>query len=166
MSRVLNLWSGMTGTILDFAGSTAPSGWAMCYGQAVSRTTYPELYAVLCPVIGAFTVTIASPGVFTKTAHGMSNGLRVRLFTTGALPRPACRRTPTTTWSTLRLTHGSCRPPLVAQPSTRPAHNLARIPFRRSRMVLAMARRRSTCQIAAAECMPARTTWAALQRAA
>ena len=33
-----------------------------------------------------FTVTIASPGVFTSTAHGLSLNDRVRLFTTGALP--------------------------------------------------------------------------------
>ena len=33
-----------------------------------------------------FTVTIASPGVFTSTAHGLTNADRVRLFTTGALP--------------------------------------------------------------------------------
>lgn len=75
-----------TGVQAPYAGLTAPSGWLLCYGQAVSRTTYADLYAVLCPVIGTFTVTVASPGVFTKTAHGMSNGLRVRLSTTGALP--------------------------------------------------------------------------------
>ncbi len=35
---------------------------------------------------GAVTVTIATPGVFTATAHGMSNGDRFYLQTTGALP--------------------------------------------------------------------------------
>lgn len=75
-----------TGTQVAFAGMVAPTGWLLEYGQAVSRTTYADLYNALCPVVGTFTVTIASPGVFTKTAHGMSNGLRVRLFTTGALP--------------------------------------------------------------------------------
>lgn len=33
-----------------------------------------------------FTVTIASPAVFTATDHGLSAGDRVRLYTTGALP--------------------------------------------------------------------------------
>ena len=33
-----------------------------------------------------FTVTIASPGVFTSTAHGLAANDRVRLYTTGALP--------------------------------------------------------------------------------
>jgi hypothetical protein len=35
---------------------------------------------------GAFTVTIASPGVCTKTAHGLSNGNRVCLTSYGFLP--------------------------------------------------------------------------------
>lgn len=35
---------------------------------------------------GIFTVTIASPGVFSKTAHGFVAGDRLRFTTTGALP--------------------------------------------------------------------------------
>lgn len=74
------------GTQLAFAGRVAPAGFLLCYGQAVSRTTYAELYNVLCPVIGAFTVTIATPAVFTLNAHGFSDGDLLRFFTTGALP--------------------------------------------------------------------------------
>lgn len=36
--------------------------------------------------LGTFTVTIASPGVFTKTAHGLAVGDEVYFTTTGALP--------------------------------------------------------------------------------
>jgi len=36
-----------TGTILDFAGPTAPAGYLVCNGQTVSRTTYAALFAVL-----------------------------------------------------------------------------------------------------------------------
>lgn len=32
------------GTIVAFAGDTAPAGWLMCDGQAISRTTYSTLY--------------------------------------------------------------------------------------------------------------------------
>lgn len=46
--------TGQSGTVLcpvgviqDFAGSSAPSGWFLCYGQAVSRSTYSELFAVI-----------------------------------------------------------------------------------------------------------------------
>lgn len=75
-----------SGTILDFGGRTAPSGYLLCDGSAVSRSTYADLYAALNPSLGTFTVTIASPAVFSKTAHGLSVGDRVRLTTSGALP--------------------------------------------------------------------------------
>jgi microcystin-dependent protein len=35
------------GSILPFAGSSTPSGYLLCYGQAVSRTTYSGLYTAL-----------------------------------------------------------------------------------------------------------------------
>lgn len=35
------------GTVDDFAGATAPTGWLLCYGQAVSRTDYADLFAVI-----------------------------------------------------------------------------------------------------------------------
>lgn len=42
-----------TGTTLPYAGSTAPSGWLLCYGQAVSRTTYANLFTVLSTTYGS-----------------------------------------------------------------------------------------------------------------
>jgi hypothetical protein len=36
--------------------------------------------------LGTFTVTIASPGVFTKTTHGLTAGTAIYFTTTGALP--------------------------------------------------------------------------------
>ena len=75
-----------TGAQMAYAGRTAPTGWLLQYGQAVSRTTYADLYAVLCPVLGNVTISIASPGVVTLTDHGLADGDRIRLFTTGALP--------------------------------------------------------------------------------
>lgn len=41
------------GTVTNFAGSTAPEGWLLCYGQAVSRTTYADLLAVIGTTYGA-----------------------------------------------------------------------------------------------------------------
>jgi len=35
------------GTIHAFAGSTAPEGWALCDGTAISRTTYAALYSAI-----------------------------------------------------------------------------------------------------------------------
>lgn len=42
-----------TGTILPFAGSTAPSQFLLCQGQAISRTTYSALFAVIGTTYGA-----------------------------------------------------------------------------------------------------------------
>ena len=42
-----------TGSLLPYAGSTAPSGWLLCHGQAVSRSTYVALFAVLGTTYGA-----------------------------------------------------------------------------------------------------------------
>ena len=42
-----------TGTVSDFAGLSAPSGWLMCYGQAISRTTYANLFSIIGTTFGA-----------------------------------------------------------------------------------------------------------------
>jgi microcystin-dependent protein len=75
-----------SGVISLYAGRSAPTGWLLCDGSAVSRTTYSELFTQLFPTIGTFTVTIASPAVVTRTAHGLQTGDAVYLTTTGALP--------------------------------------------------------------------------------
>lgn len=36
-----------TGSLLAYAGSTSPSGWLLCAGQAVSRTTYATLFGII-----------------------------------------------------------------------------------------------------------------------
>jgi microcystin-dependent protein len=35
-----------------WAGSTAPTGWLLCNGAAVSRTTYSDLFAVISTTYG------------------------------------------------------------------------------------------------------------------
>lgn len=42
-----------TGAVLPYAGLTAPTSWLLCYGQAVSRTTYAALFALLSTTFGA-----------------------------------------------------------------------------------------------------------------
>ena len=42
-----------TGVVAPFAGSTEPTGWLLCQGQAVSRTTYAALFAVIGTTYGA-----------------------------------------------------------------------------------------------------------------
>ena len=42
-----------TGTVMAFAGAAAPSGWIGCGGQAISRTTFAALFAVIGTSWGA-----------------------------------------------------------------------------------------------------------------
>lgn len=41
------------GMVTDYAGSSAPSGWVLCYGQAISRTTYASLFAAISTTYGS-----------------------------------------------------------------------------------------------------------------
>lgn len=74
------------GMISPYGGISAPVGWLICDGTAVSRATYATLFPILNPSLGTVTVTIASPGVFSFTSHGLKEGDTVYLTTTGALP--------------------------------------------------------------------------------
>jgi microcystin-dependent protein len=46
---------GMAGEVRMWAGSTAPVGWLFCQGQSLSRTAYPDLFAVIGTTFGAGT---------------------------------------------------------------------------------------------------------------
>jgi microcystin-dependent protein len=48
-----NMGLTIVGAVTDFAGTSAPTGWLFCYGQAVSRTTYAALFAVLGTTYGS-----------------------------------------------------------------------------------------------------------------
>ena len=41
-----------TGSMLLWTTDTAPSGWLLCYGQAISRTTYVTLFGVIGTTYG------------------------------------------------------------------------------------------------------------------
>lgn len=41
-----------SGSVTAFAGAAAPSGWLMCNGSAVSRTTFADLFAVIGTTYG------------------------------------------------------------------------------------------------------------------
>lgn len=86
MGSAVTLGINITGQIVPYAGRTAPTGYLLCTGAAVSRSTYSALFEIISPSVGTFTVTIASPGVFTLTGHGLVTGDQVYLTTTGALP--------------------------------------------------------------------------------
>lgn len=76
----------LPGDLKTTARRTADTGWLMCYGQAISRSTYATLFSAINPALGTVTITIASPGVLTLSSHGLMTGDTVYLTTTGALP--------------------------------------------------------------------------------
>lgn len=61
-----------TGAIIWYAGSSAPSGYLLCYGQAVSRTTYSALFAVVSTTYGSGdgSTTFNVPDVRGRVALG------------------------------------------------------------------------------------------------
>ena len=74
-----------TATMAPYGGRTAPTGWLMCNGAAVSRSTYAALFTALV-FSSTVTMTIASPCVVSWNSHGMNDGDPVVFTTTGALP--------------------------------------------------------------------------------
>lgn len=76
------------GARVEMTGRTAPTGYLVEDGAAYSRTTYANLFNYYQSGFTSqtFTVTIATPAVFTKSAHGFAGYERIRLSTTGALP--------------------------------------------------------------------------------
>ena len=48
-----NALGSPVGSVQSFAGSTAPTGWLLCFGQAISRTTYGSLFTVLGTTYGS-----------------------------------------------------------------------------------------------------------------
>lgn len=75
-----------TGQTSTFAGRFAPAGYLISDGSAVSRSTYAALFNTIVPGLGTFTVTIATPGLFTLNSHGLVVGDQIYFTTTGALP--------------------------------------------------------------------------------
>jgi microcystin-dependent protein len=63
------------GAILDFAGPTAPSGWLICDGRLISRTTFSLLFAVIGTYWGSGdgATTFALPNAIGRSGVGPGN---------------------------------------------------------------------------------------------
>lgn len=70
------------GTIIMYAGNTAPVGWLLCDGSAVSRTTYASLFAVVSTTFGvgdgATTFNVPNHAGRTVLGVGTGTGLTAR----------------------------------------------------------------------------------------
>lgn len=64
-----------TGTVNSFAGATAPTGWLLCGGQAISRTTYSDLFAVVGTTygVGDGSTTFNIPDLRGRAIAGLDN---------------------------------------------------------------------------------------------
>ena len=64
-----------TGSVTAFAGPSAPSGWLLCYGQAVSRTTYAALFTAIGTAYGTGdgSTTFNLPDLRGRTVAGLDN---------------------------------------------------------------------------------------------
>jgi len=64
-----------TGIIVPFGGSAAPTGWLLCYGQAVSRTTYADLFTAIGTTfgIGDGSTTFNVPDLRGRVGVGLDN---------------------------------------------------------------------------------------------
>lgn len=70
------LTSGTPGVILPYGGSSAPAGYLLCNGAAVSRTTYAPLFAVIGTNfgVGDGVTTFNVPGTPGRTLVGIGTG--------------------------------------------------------------------------------------------
>lgn len=60
------------GMVAPFAGSSAPTGWLLCDGRAISRTTYAALFAVLGTQYGSTNATdFKIPDLRGRVATGL-----------------------------------------------------------------------------------------------
>jgi len=63
------------GSLLPYAGSSAPSGFLLCYGQAVSRTTYADLFSAIGTTygVGDGSSTFNLPDLRGRTVAGQDD---------------------------------------------------------------------------------------------
>ena len=64
------------GIVSPYAGSSAPSGWLLCNGQAVSRTTYAALFAIVGVTYGTGdgSTTFNVPDLRGEFVRGLDGG--------------------------------------------------------------------------------------------
>ena len=65
----------VVGSIVIYAGSTAPNGYLMCDGSAISRTTYSELFNIIGTTygIGDGSTTFNVPNLKGKVVVGLDS---------------------------------------------------------------------------------------------
>jgi len=67
--------NALTGAIIPFGSTTAPSGWLVCDGSNVSRTTYADLFAIIGTTFGSGdgSTTFTLPDMRARIPMGYNN---------------------------------------------------------------------------------------------
>ena len=65
-----------SGSVIDYAGTSAPNGWLVCDGSAVSRTTYAALFAAIGTTwgVGDGSTTFNLPDLRNRFTRGPTPG--------------------------------------------------------------------------------------------
>jgi len=76
-----------TGSLKAFAGSAAPTGWLLCDGSAVSRTTYAGLFAVTSTTygVGDGSTTFNVPNLAGRVPVGAGTGAQQGVAGSGVI---------------------------------------------------------------------------------
>lgn len=122
------------GSISMFAAATAPTGWLKCNGQAVSRTTYANLFAAIGTAWGAgdAVTTFNLPDLRGEFVRGYDDGRGIDSGRTMASAQDWATGAPKTTTPAKILEDGSTG--TLAQAGVSPATNPSRVGFvRRSK---------------------------------
>ena len=63
------------GAVMPFAGTTEPSGWLLCFGQTISRTTYSALFNAIGTTYGSGdgSTTFALPDLRGRVVAGQDD---------------------------------------------------------------------------------------------
>ena len=74
-SAIGNAGAVPVGVVNPFAGSTAPAGWLLCYGQAVLRSQYPSLFSIVSTTYGSGdgSTTFNVPDLRGRSVAGLDN---------------------------------------------------------------------------------------------
>lgn len=75
------------GSVQAFAGSSAPNGWLLCDGTAVSRTTYSSLFSVVSTTfgVGDGSTTFNVPDLRGRVPMGAGTGNQLNASGSGAI---------------------------------------------------------------------------------
>lgn len=92
----------ISGMIIDYAGTSIPTGWLLCDGSAVSRTTYANLFAALGTTWGAGdgSTTFNVPNLLGKVTIGDGTNVTSETQTTSVASNAQIVSSNTAKWIT------------------------------------------------------------------